>query len=1087
MKLINKIHIISLLSMLFICSCTDEEVVKSNNYDIEEGIPVTVSFKFGVSESDVVSRVAADEKVENTVTDLFVIAFNSSGNISSYRTESGNRVSGGVFYDKGSSVVGVSNGTITGFTMLSGQNQTVYAVANVNSGYTDLSSTELLEFSGTEEEFLNLKCSLNLDYQTQVDRGIFVMSGELSGVYVNEEAAILSPTSPTIPLKRLEARITFNINVEADDSHQGLTFTPRYYRVHQISQGAYLLPKTKEEGENDSWDYTAAGYQSMISTKNFDEINTDELAGSFEFYVWENRLTPKKRIANNSDDKDMQADIEATKENDVFNLYALREKREEGDPVSDVNKPGQEYKAGDFKYANDNSTYVEFVGDLYYKNEEELEVSATVIYTVHLGNTGSKANDENLVNNYDTERNTHYTYNITLKGVNSMYVEVYKDKEQRPGMEGDVTATQRTLTFDAHYGRTSFKLNKADLIGEERGLSWSISTPFQSGTKEFNADNYLVNGKVGTEEQLEGKPQLQTDLSLNDYRWIQFVINSEAIKLDDNAVGPDEFAKYPGYKAYSDEDLTEPASAFGNSGWHYDGPTAYYQKDVPMYDINQLLNHLYVEASKENSRIFASDGSVTITAFIDEYIYIYDPGKVYYKLPVSTTENLSLWKDVVNGRNRTLSISYGIGRQYSPDGNTSWQTATITFTQMPIRTFYNPYDKELTSAWGTESIVEGKEDGMSELPTYPSPKGLTADNSSMDNGRANTLKIIPTGGNLRWSEVLQMETSNWGELESDYRSIWYACLGRNRDLDGDDIVDKDEIRWYLASIDQLTDLWIGDEALPDMAKLYDISEVTTTNVPNIHVASSTMFNNDNVGATKVDPYGVGEKGNVWIIWAEEGASRGDVNRSYNGFNDTGLNYDYRCVRNLGISLANIDYVPNDYVVTGSSSYNDENEYWIDVSKLNVNALRPASPNQVLVRHNEREYYNRPASKFAVLVNELANIGSSWSDIISESGNWLSGHRICPSGYRLPNQRELLLLSMYFGPDQENFPDLFPMQAYSNNFYVSKTEYGFNTIVGGNRPGFAVDRVKDGYTFRLLEGLTSGNTAHYYARCVRDVE
>lgn len=1078
MKLISRTYIVFLLSVFFICSCTDEEIVKSGNYDIEEGIPVAVSLNFGVQKGELVTRTGANTTVENTVTDLFVIAFNSNGQISSYRSESGNNVSGGLFYDEESSVVGVTQGEITGFTMLSGAGQTIYAVANVNSGYTNLSSTDLLAFTGNEDEFLNLTCSLTASNQTQVDRGIFVMSGNLSEVSVDKRGDILTPSNPSIPLNRLEARITFKIKVEGDATHQELTFTPRYYRVHQISQGSYLFPKTKGIGENDSWDYITAGYQSMTtSTKNFDETDDADLVGFFEFYVWENRRTPKKRIEDNSTDGDMQADIQAAE-----NLYALREKREEGAAVSDVNKPGQEYQAGDFKYANKNSTYVEFVGDLYYKNEDELEVSADVTYFVHLGNTGNDGNNETSVNNYDTERNTHYTYNITLKGVNSMYVEVYEDKEQRPGMEGNVTATQRTLTFDAHYGRTSFTLNRADFTGEGRGLSWSINTPFQTGTKEFHAENYLVDGVVGTEEQLKDSPALQTDINLNDYRWIQFVINSEAIKENGSRVASNEFAKYPGYRAYSTTDLDAPASAFGNGGWHHSGRTAYYSQNVPMYDINQLLNHLYIEASNENSNVFDADGNVTITAFIDEYIYIYDPTQVFYRLPVATTaENLSLWKNVVNSTNRTLSISYGIGRQYSPDGNTSWQTATITFSQMPIRTFYDPYAQGLTSAWGTESIVEGKTEGQSYLPTYPAPSRLTAENSSMNNGRENTLKIIPQYGNLRWSQVLQMETSNWGELDSNYRSMWYACLGRNRDLNGDDIVQEDEIRWYLASIDQLTDLWIGDEALPDMAKLYDVSEVTST-VPNRHVASSTMFDNNNVDDT-------GQKGNVWMIWAEEGASRGDVNRSYD-YNETNLNYDYRCVRNLGISLANIETEPDDYVTTTGPVYNNSRrEYRIDVSKLNVNALRAASPNQVLERHTEREYYNRPASQFAVLIDDdnVEDIGNNWNSIISESGNYWSSNRICPSGYRLPNQRELLLLSMYFGPDQSEYDNLFKSSVSGNRndraFYVAKTEYGFANIVSGERPGFAIESADDGaYTFVLLNGLSHP----YYARCVRDV-
>lgn len=1085
-----------------VTSCSDDELVQGS-YQIKDGIPVTASLKFGVLESEIMTRTAATDEVENSVTDLFVIAFNASGRISSYRIENGENVLGGIYYGT-DQMAGGQSGTISNFTMYSGANQTIYAIANIDSEYTDLSQEDLSAFNGSEDEFLDWACTLSEHYSTWVDRGIFIMSGELEDVAIDENGTILNPSDAEIPLSRLEARITFKIKID-NSQHADLRFTPLYYRVHQISQGSYLFPKTKGDDEENLWDYTQPGYQSMSvsEAKNFDATDDKSLAGFLEFYIWENRQVPLKRISASSEDAEMKQDIEETKIEETNNLYALREKRDKGDAVSDVNKPGQEYEADDFRYANAHSTYVELIGNLFYTENGE-EVSADVTYYVHLGSTGNQFtnewyNDEDLVNNYDTKRNTHYIYNITLAGVESIRVEVFEEegnKEMRPGFEGDVTVTQVNKTFDAHYGRTSFTLNKADILN---GLSWSINTPFQNGTKEFNAESFKIGDRIGTEDELKSVAALQTTIELNDYRWMQFVINSEAIKSDGSPVGNDEYAKYPGYKAYSETDLDAMASPFGNTGWHYEGATAYYSKDVPMYDINQLLNHLYIEAKKEDDEttnsIFDTEGNVTITAFIDEYIYIYDPTTTFYRLPVSTTEeNLTLWKKVVNGQNRTLSISYGVNKVYSPDGNSSWQKASVTFTQMPIRTFYNP--DMVDTAWGTESIVEGKEgeDDSELLPTFPAPSKLVQantlgnwgdnsyNNSSMDNGRENTITIIPDEGNLQWSHVLNMETVNWGSLRTGYQNIWYACLGRNRDLNGDDIVQEYEIRWYLASIDQLTDLWIGEEALPDMAKLYDVSKVTESNVPNRHVASSSVYD-----AAEINDEN--EVGNVWMIWAEEGASRGDVNRSYSS-NDTGKKYDYRCVRNLGISLANIGTTPQDYVVLSTGTYNGNREYRIDVSRLNVNTLRSASPNLLLGSHTERSNTNRPARQFAILLDNPIRIGNDWNSIVAESIQ----DRICPSGYRLPNQRELLLLTMYFGPEHaEGYDDLFPYGDGGYNydgrrFYVARTEFGFNNQYGGSRPGFSFERVLtnarvDTYAFNLINGWTQ---TYYYARCVRDV-
>lgn len=139
---------------------------------------------------------------------------------------------------------------------------------------------------------------------------------------------------------------------------------------------------------------------------------------------------------------------------------------------------------------------------------------------MHLGSTGNSSttswyDDVDLVNKYATERNTHYTYNVTITGVNSIKVEVTEDKEGRPGVEGDViVAGGQVEDMDAHYGRTMFTLTRGDILD---GLSWAFSTPFQRGMKVFN--------KSAADNKIEA--DLKTDLSLNDYKWVKFAINRE--------------------------------------------------------------------------------------------------------------------------------------------------------------------------------------------------------------------------------------------------------------------------------------------------------------------------------------------------------------------------------------------------------------------------------------------------------------------------------------------------------------------------------------------------------------------------------
>lgn len=455
----------------------------------------------------------------------------------------------------------------------------------------------------------------------------------------------------------MDARITFNVGVDGSEKgYTNMTFTPKYYRVENIPQGTYLVPRDNEDYAETMENTTGNGYASMQAAGKeyyFDEAKRENDDRSyFEFYLLENRRQPAKKITS---DEINASDPEQ-------NLYALREKRARTENTVDGTKPGQDYVPGDFIFAPANATYVTIRGTLSFQDGTDF-YHADVTYTVHLGSTGSNPDDEELVNNYDVCRNTHYTYNVTITGVESMRVEVVSDKEERPGVEGDVIkAGGEVVDLDSHYGRAKFSLTREDI---KAGLSWAISTPFQRGLKVFDRRNYTVNeeeeGDVQTDiSQLENREGLKTDLSLNDYRWVQFAINQECVlKETEKPVPPSAFAKYPGYKAYSSTNLNSKAPAFGGEGYHYSGSetTPIYSQDVVLYDVNQLLNHLFIEANKSEEQgcdLFLKDGGVsydddaevTITAYIDEYVYKYDPTKDYYKIPDTevTSDELLLWK-----------------------------------------------------------------------------------------------------------------------------------------------------------------------------------------------------------------------------------------------------------------------------------------------------------------------------------------------------------------------------------------------------------------------------------------------------------
>lgn len=1090
MKLIY-VWLLGLVTVL--TACADEEIVKT--YNIKEGVSVTVNLKFNVAASAVETRSAQDATVENNVQQLFVIAFKRNGDIS------------GKTY---LSTVNSSTGTVT-LDMYSGTGQQIFAVANPNSGVGTL-SYEQLEAVTNLDDFKALSSQLRTGNELSVERMAFLMCGQLKNTEGGTDIAVdaqgnLVGAADKIDLERVDARITFNVGVDGSEKgYTNMTFTPKYYRVENIPQGTYLVPHENE-------DYAATmetGYASMQAAGKeyyFDEAKReDDDRSYFEFYLLENRRQPTKRIT--SEEKDASY-------SEVQNLYALREKRAQTENKGDGTKPGQEYVPGDFVFAPENSTYVTIRGTLSFQDGTDF-YHADVTYTVHLGRTGSDPDSEKLVNNYDVCRNTHYTYNVTITGVESMRVEVVSDKEERPGVEGDVIkAGGEVVDLDSHYGRAKFSLARGDI---KAGLSWAISTPFQRGLKVFDRRNYTLNGdEDGTvvsdvaslsPDQVKN---LKTGLSLNDYRWVQFAINQECVLVRDDEghpnvkVPPSAFAKYPGYQAYSSTNLSGEAPAFGGEGYHYDGSTAIYSKDVVLYDVNQLLNHLFIEANKSDSQLFldadgnvsqAEDATVTITAYIDEYVYKYNPNDVYYEIPTALDDgdsDLTLWKKFVNAENRMLHICVK-GAQYSPDGNTSWAESVITFSQRPIYTFYDP-DSDVSTAWGTEFKNESEDANLPATSSALNGIIWNKDNNTFDDGRKNTLEVLRQIQNLKWTDVLYLNEADYGHLKDKYKCVWFACLGRNRDLNGDNIVDLDEIRWYLASVDQLTDIFIAEAAVPN-AKLYS-QNATSASVPKEHVISSTYHTIKN------------EWGNItmspWIIWAEEGASRGVYGTSGDNPSDP---HTYRCLRNLGLSLSHIASQVDDYVIS-----KDENgdiitkdrevnvgsetvtytERFIDLSRLEPNTLRAALTGGILPQNNERDDNDRPYRKFAVLVSAKCETNSSYAN---ESGLYPNGGTTpwtsvwndekngnpCPEGYRAPNLREMML--MY-----TTYPDLFE-NAFGGkySYYLCKTGFSFDGWPGytDGRPGFVYiyESSADYGNLKLIGG--DDGTASGKVRCVRDV-
>ena len=153
--------------------------------------------------------------------------------------------------------------------------------------------------------------------------------------------------------------------------------------------------------------------------------------------------------------------------------------------------------------------------------------------------------------------------------------------------------------------------------------------------------------------------------------------------------------------------------------------------------------------------------------------------------------------------------------------------------------------------------------------------------NSDDNGRANTAAIWGVLDHPSWnaSSAPIWEDYNDGvndhhgmldysvdndhpELKDTVQYLAYSCLTRNRDNNGNHVIDPEEVRWYTASVNQLIGMWVGNESLSPSARIYQPQNPNNTSNGlewRAWVVSSTA-------SSIVNPR---------TIRAEEGASKSD--------------------------------------------------------------------------------------------------------------------------------------------------------------------------------------------------------------------
>ena len=1077
-------YIVSVIGILAFSACTDDV-----DFPIvaEEGTDVTLKLNVqaNADKNIVVSRAVADEMLY----DLHFYVFNQQGILTGY--EKLISTSGDI------SSPGLPNGIPVTIRTKTGVS-TIYALANINQGDTYylengiLNSLNVTGFNSDATETMSdadlaaavksssLKLSdfKNIQYLRQAgdeskwfsptpQHNRYVMSGYLNNgheVTINKIGTTVSiegSDDNIIKLYRILAKNTLTI----DWNSSGGQFTPKYYKLCEVPTKGMLIPNTDINtayGETTDLYLTEANITDekvqnipVISTyrENLSLTSAEKTAKSFElvFHYPEN--------------------LRSYSSNSKITQWKDRE--------------NNTYKAAgkSFDNAPSKAAYIELYGD-YISSDGNL--TANVSYTIHLGNFSQKtgAGDDvaalnaKRMSDFNVVRNHNYIYNVHIKGVNDIIAEA-KDLNNNPYAEGLVIQKGDGVNFevDAHYEARVMKFSRATMnrlkasVGNP-GYVVNISTPFGNTTQTLMVKNMTHNGEtgdyicssVGTPLARLNADGTYTELGDDkvfvgeaDYSWMEFVRNT-----DDNMHNNLDRTLYP---------CKYPSSTDTNN---------------PKLNVFQLLAELY---KTTDTNVYDSygvtvgdDKEVYYTCFINEYYY-----------------NNKSWTTYANKPKRYMQIAIQKEDLYvSEDNKSVYAEVAYSISQRSISTFYNPLLNIV--AFGTENVDE--EDVYDVRLGQNSSTYYYSYYENMTNESPQNWK-----GWTSATATMKNEERPWYDNENDndnvpivnvqgiqpmYRAALKACMSRNRDNDGDGLIDSDEVRWYLATVDQYRALFYSQSLLDEDVRLFGTQE---------DLAMLASLNNRNYNFEvrgELHYWTASNRANSGTFWPEEGMTNNPAGNAqqYLGWNGVCRAELVRCVRTLGNGTTTTTD-NGTTTITEDNGLKDPTEFFDfystdDSGNRNVISVHGMVVKRIpsveaLPNHNESEdKWNDFTSKIAVAAHDLKN-GSQeagFSSTIAGGDDPCSSYRNQNNAedyendydWRMPNQKEFALILATV----DKMPATgFDKSNLTTGNYITRTHFS-----GTWHPA---SRNQTAYIGSEKGSINLSQHSNGRIRCVRDVE
>ena len=833
--------ILMALCVIGITSCQDDLTTGTAGADVNK--PVKVDLKFGIPKSMQVEVTRADNSFSGMYgARLYVFSGdNFLGEPQQMLTDDGTLTVGSL-NDQGQTY------TAHNVTLYEGT-QTVYAIGNITrTGYWDSNVLNTIDAAAKEglskfKEVLYTLSSQTIDRKTYPSFATQYMPLSGSGeVTVRNNSA-----SGVITLRRVVSQIKFEISTLYEGNGKTVTFEPNNYAFHNIATQAYVLDGMGQE---------------VLTTATYYDANPVNIAGAgddnvaeFSVYLPENIQTAKQEGAGDYDDRES------------------------------FSGQGEDK---DWTYAPDNGTYVVISGVCTEKDGNgNMLRYGNVKYIIHMGDFGKNGS----MNDFSVERNCIYTYKVSVHGMDKIEVEAKKESDDyQNGAEGDVIEMgtgAKIFNVDAHYEQVFVEYNLSDILTKVQELH---SDPDAVSDYDLKADianqfRLVIHTPLNTGADrvvLPYSPDGQgekIDMAGIDYKWVEFYPQSQY----------EYISPYPGQgKTEEGKILYSPYQVCRMMG------EAICQLFRNGNNSQPSVEGLILEQERNG------DWVARFTIFIDEYFYTKD-----------LEGNNVAWDKFTRQDPRTMMIASDM--KISDDLNSTYSQAQTYISQQAIQTFYNPDAAYYYNALGIETYNETGI--MSDFSPERNGSSTIPSSTDQSKGRDNMLKnmgILPNQSDVtddrwtykNWKDYIDFSqvgytddnstgNNRWGgKWNAETAYAYYACMSRNRDLNGDGRIDPTEVRWYLPALSQYLRIGIGVKALPAETRLFTGDASTMTgNYPNDYLeAGSLYFVNTSISADAALPY--------TIYWAVEVGAYGSPSMANKGAM-------IRCVRNLpNLALVN---------------------------------------------------------------------------------------------------------------------------------------------------------------------------------------